>query len=266
MGEHVIPEVKGDYGTCVFQDCLDFLRVQKDKAFGLAITDPPYNDNETIVKGKNYNNTRNIKVYSNHIPNYPEWCIEWFTELQRVSERIIFTCGRNNLEFWLTSFPKTFNVGIWLIPNTACRGYISKFINFDYILFWGNFQRIYNKETFIEDDPFIFEQYVNSGFLLTDFEKELTHPHPKPLGLYEQLVLPLLPIRNILDIFIGSGTIGELGEKHKVNWVGVEKFDFRGDILARVENGRKNRIHINTQKTFTSLLVKKGITSDKINK
>lgn len=231
----MIDPIKGEYGICQFGDCLDFLSTVKDKEYAIGITDPPYNDGEETVKGQHYKAKRNIQQYSNKIPDYPNWCLKWFEELKRTCERIIFTCGRNNLEFWLSHYPKQFNIGIWKVPNAPSLGYISHNIQFDYILFYGDFHWVYPSEIFVAN--------ANLGIMIrTKEDKAIDHPHPKPLPLWEKLIIPLLPIKNMLDIFGGSCVTGELGEKYRIKWKTIEIDDFSKSSQIRITRGLNHRV------------------------
>lgn len=105
-----IKEVKGNFGSCVFDDCVEFMKTQKENQYDLGFSDPPW--------GHDYDGKHpmgiNAQTYKPEIENYndtfdPEWNLQWFTELRRICKRVVIAMG------W-----KHFN---WWVKNTDPRGY-----------------------------------------------------------------------------------------------------------------------------------------------
>ena len=89
-------------------DCLEYMRTLPDKAFQLAIADPPYgiNINESIGRRKGDKHSgRKKAVWDNQSPN-----AYFFKELFRVSDNIIIW-GANH---FIESLPKK-NASCWLL-------------------------------------------------------------------------------------------------------------------------------------------------------
>jgi site-specific DNA-methyltransferase (adenine-specific) len=141
-------------------DCMEFMRGLPDKAYDLAIVDPPYGIGASEMKmGKGKNKQWSSgKDWDNHTPN-----ADYFMELFRVSRnQIIF--GGNYFEL-----PKT---GGWIYWNKM-RG---KDVSFsDGELAWTNFLTVI-KQADVRYD----------GFIGADDER--IHPTQKPITLYKWIL------------------------------------------------------------------------------
>ena len=199
----------------------------EDNSFDLLLTDPPYNIEATITKGLKYNHRRDnyIKIYEDKIENYKEWCEKWYLEGKRIAKMVGFTCGKNNPQLWYTI--DNFHLVTWFIPNSSSRGFVSKFVKSEPILFSGDFKQ--NKLKFD-----IINAYVDSGFLVKPYD--IIHPHPKPLRLYNKIIKELNPL-SVIDPFLGSGTTAEVCEKLAIPWIGYEINEvYSQDIEKRLRN------------------------------
>lgn len=155
------------------QDCLEAMRAMPDKAFDLAIVDPPYGlGNWVQVSG----NVRGEAVtWNNAIPSP-----EYFSELSRVSrERIIwganyYNCfnGRGGAIIWNKSVPRESNMSVCEIAS------YSRLARVDYVdLPWRNILRT----------------------------EATIHPCQKPVALYKWLLQNYAkPDDTILDTHLGS--------------------------------------------------------------
>ena len=160
-------------------DCMDYMRGLPDKAFDLAIVDPPYgigvaalNFGARDVK----NESCDGKQWDNTTP--PD---EYFAELERVSvDRIIW--GAN----YFNCFSNKHGAIIWdkqnpMPTSSQCE-----------IASYSKHQRVaYYRQTWTN--------YVNT--------KATTHPTEKPVKLYEWLLTNYAkPGQRILDTHLGSGS------------------------------------------------------------
>lgn len=157
------------------QDCLAAMRAMPDKAFDLAIVDPPYGlGNWVQVSG----NVRGEAVtWNNAIPSP-----EYFSELSRVSrEQIIwganyYNCfnGRGGAIVWNKSVPRESNMSVCEIAS------YSRLARVDYIdLPWRNILRT----------------------------EATIHPCQKPVALYKWLLTNYAKQGDtILDTHLGSGS------------------------------------------------------------
>lgn len=175
-------------------DCMDVMRVMPDKAFDLAIVDPPYGINAAtttfIRKGKKtgkskYPSGLNYvhRDWDNSTPNH-----EYFHHLFRVSKNQIIWGG---------------NYFIQYLKNTPCMIVWDKDNGknkySDCELAWSSFKTGVRK--------FKFKWH---GMLQEDMKnKEIRiHPTQKPVALYKWLLANYAsPGDKILDTHLGSGSI-----------------------------------------------------------
>ena len=175
-------------------DCMDYMRELPDKAFELAIVDPPYGIN--IAK----ENPR-VSGRWNYIPKQWDSAIPndaYFAELRRVSEHQI----------------------IWGGNYFACLGASRGFIiwdkeqpveNFaDSEFAWTSFDRV--SKTFRY--PIIRQNFGKEGKI---------HPTQKPIALYEWLLTNYAkPGDRILDTHLGSGSSAIAAHNLGFDFVGME--------------------------------------------
>ena len=178
------------------QDCMEAMKVMPDKAYDLAIVDPPYGENiGTVVGGgkpfgsKGENRRGKViqpKIYrgfdDSRIPD-----AEYFMELKRVTKNQIIFGGN----FFLDHLPATPCMIVWDKLNSG---------NFaDCELAWTSFKTAVRKVSFMWN-----------GMLQGDMKnKEIRiHPTQKPVRLYEWLLKNYAkPGDRILDTHGGSGSI-----------------------------------------------------------
>jgi len=223
--------VHGNHGICYIQDCFSALKSLPNQSFALCLTDLPYNILTTKVR--NYRNRpvlkREIEEYDNNIPNYPQFCRDFFTEATRIAKMVVFTCGVQNLESWLSMYPKTFKIIIWYIRNYNEHGDISTFRAYEPLLCYNVPSRSFSFDCW--------DILIHSG---NNAKRKYKHPHPKPVELYDKIMEDLAP-DSVVDPFIGSGTTAESAEKHAYivkKWRGYEKNPrYVSDIEMRIKDG-----------------------------
>lgn len=161
-------------------DCMDYMKSCDDKAFDLAICDPPYGiDAGNMQMGKGlYQKWTKGKNWDNEIPT-----AEYFTELNRVSTKQIIWGGN------YFDLPKT---GGWVYWNKM-RG---KDVSFsDGELAWTNFLTTIKQVDCRYD-----------GFIGADANR--IHPTQKPVKLYSKVLHKFAEKgMKILDTHLGSGSI-----------------------------------------------------------
>ena len=155
-------------------DCMEYMKTLPDKAFELAIVDPPYGigvDKMTMFDGAKKQNRH--KEYSDVAPQE-----NYFLELFRVSQNQIIWGGNY------------FN-----LPPTRCYlswDKIQEFSGADFELAWTSFNK--PSKTFRMCRA---EAYGNGTI----------HPTQKPVALYEWLLTHYAnPGDKILDTHLGSGS------------------------------------------------------------
>ena len=154
-------------------DCLDFMKIQPDKAFDLAIADPPYGINAPNMRmgennGYTSTATRSKKGRLNTMPY--DWDLmpptqEFFDELFRVSKNQVIWGGNY--------FP---------LPPTRCV------VCWDKMQPWDNFSQIELAWTSFDTPAKIFRKSTTGGSVpdMRLFPK--IHPTQKPVELYAYLL------------------------------------------------------------------------------
>ncbi len=167
-------------------DCMDAMREMPDKAFELAIVDPPYGINMDGGKigGDNKGRATNYikKTWDKKAPED-----EYFVELLRVSKnQIVF--GANH---FISHIP--FDSPCWIVWDKDNTGNFA-----DCELAWTSFKSAVRKY-----------EFRWNGMLQGNMKnKEIRiHPTQKPVALYEWLLTNYAkPGDKILDTHLGSGS------------------------------------------------------------
>jgi len=181
--------------TLYHMDCMEFMRGLPDKAFDLAIVDPPYGIDiakKNIGNRANKNEACDGKDWDSAIPTD-----EYFKQLRRVSvEQIVW--GAN----YFNCFYGGMGAIIWDKENplpTSSRCEIASY---------SKHQRVgYYRQTWTN--------YVN--------DKGTSHPTEKPIKLYEWLLTTYAkPGQRILDTHLGSGSSAIAANNLGFEFVGME--------------------------------------------
>ena len=217
-----------------YEDCLKVLPFIPDKSIDLCFTDPPW--------GHSYNGQRpmgiNTKTEHTERVNYSddfdvEFNLAWFHEIKRICKRIVIAMGWKHFNWWVEN---THPVGyfIWHFKNGQGSTKISQFNSVHPLLCYGDWK----------DKKFRYncrETYIRNGFLNDAKEHKFKHPSPKPFEDWVLLIKELEP-ESLIDPFLGSGTLAEVGEFLQVPYVGIEvKKEYKDDIDFRIKRGRKRR-------------------------
>ncbi len=177
-------------------DCLKIMRGMPNGCVDAAIADPPYNNGTSYAS---YNDNR---------PDYQEWCVTWFTELRRISRRVVITPGHGNLWMW-GAIEKPFGVGCWYKPGNPASS----------VLGWCCWEPwlYYASRGGVLGGPDVIRATVSRQ------PDTGNHPCPKPLSLMVQLVEKVTrPCQTVLDPFMGSGTTGVACVQTGRNFIGIE--------------------------------------------
>ena len=181
-------------------DCMEYMATLPDKAFDLAIVDPPYGigaNKMTLGNGKN-------KIYRGET----DWDKlpppkEYFTELQRVSKNQIIW-GANH---FISRIP--IDSSCWVVwdKGTGDNDFA------DCELAWTSFTCPVRK---------YFKSWVGAN-AKEKFEKQRIHPTQKPMELYGYLLQKFAkPGDKILDTHLGSGSSRIAAHKLGFEFVGCE--------------------------------------------
>lgn len=164
-------------------DCMEAMKQMPDKAFDLAIVDPPYGIGFAMEKERKPTATRSAqfkfkcKEWDNSIP--PK---EYFDQLFRVSKNQI-VWGAN---YFLDFLPKTSCVIIWDKLNPEGMRFS------DGEMAWGSFNTALRICKVIR----------------TYLQEDQIHPTQKPVKLYEWILKNYAkPGDKVLDTHLGSGSI-----------------------------------------------------------
>ena len=176
------PVTIGD-ATLMQVDCMEYLATLPDKAFSLAITDPPYG----VKRDKGFGGFGGFGAPIARKKYKGEWDSQrpeksYFDELIRVSEHQIIWGGN----FYTDIIPQANHWLFWDKQNTMPTFG-------DGELAWTSFQRNSVKRHILEYNG------------LLGREKERIHPTQKPVKLYEWLLTNYAtPGDRILDTHLGS--------------------------------------------------------------
>lgn len=184
-------------------DCMEYMAKQPDKAFDLAIVDPPYGinfglfnrtkrmANGTRIKADRYKNAD----WDNGIPS-----AEYFAELSRIARNSIIWGGN------YFDLPPTQGFIFWYKQNP-----VDNFSDGEYA--WTSFQR--------PAKCFNFKYYGSLEGHTSATEK--VHPTQKPVKLYEWLLTNYAkPGQRILDTHLGSGSSAIAAHNLGFDFVGME--------------------------------------------
>ena len=194
-------------------DCIEYMAGLPDKAFDLAIVDPPYGigvDSLNFGAREMKNKSCDGKGWDNSTP--PD---EYFVELKRVScEQIIW--GAN----YFNCFSNKHGAIVWdkenpMPTSSQCE-----------IASYSKHQRVaYYRQTWTN--------YVNT--------KGTAHPTEKPVKLYEWLLTNYAkPGQRILDTHLGSGSSAIAAHNLGFDFVGMElDKDYYEAAVKRFEQHKK---------------------------
>lgn len=195
--------------TLYLGDCMDVMSEMPDKAFSLAIVDPPYGININCNIGRR---SGDIKKHA-----YKKWDSvapdsKYFTELQRVSNNQI-VWGANNFS-WL---PPSNG---WIVWDKDISGDVD----------FSECELAYSscKNTV---KRFLYRAQTNENY------SEKIHPTQKPVALYKWLLSRYAkPGDMILDTHGGSGSIvcACLDMGYSITWIEKDE-DYYNAALKRIE-------------------------------
>lgn len=202
-------------------DCMNFMKGLPDKAFFLAITDPPYGD--SVVSGGYMNNcatgVAKVKQYNTAVWKQKAPDEQYFNELRRVSvNQIIF--GANHFGMMPPS-------SCWIVWDKQNTGDYA-----DCELAWTSFKTAVRKFTFMWN-----------GMLQGNMKcKEIRqHPCQKPVALYKWLLKNYAKDGdNILDTHLGSGSSAIACHDMGFDFTGIEiDKDYYDVAVKRLQNHQK---------------------------
>lgn len=179
--------------TLLHGDCMDYMQQLPNKAFDLAIVDPPYGLPKDAVHGRGKLKGR---VLNKNAKEFALWdikpTIEYFNELFRVSKNQIIWGGN-----------------YFALPPT--RGIIC----WDKVQPWKNFSQIEYAWTSFDTPAKLFRFDNRTGGKI--------HPTQKPVKLYQWLLSTYAnPGDKILDTHLGSGSSAIACSNMEFEMTGIE--------------------------------------------
>lgn len=206
-------------------DCMEYMATLPDKAFDLAIVDPPYGINAAELFGGDTRKSGNgcamkssfeKKGWDESIPTR-----EYFEQLERVSKnRIVW--GANYMTNYL---PPSMGWIVWDKDNGT-----TKFSDCE--LAFSSFDNALRKF-----------KYTWNGMIQGDMKNKEARIHPtkKPVKLYEWLLTNYAkPGQRILDTHLGSGSSAIAAHNLGFDFVGMElEKDYYDAAVKRFEEHKK---------------------------
>jgi len=184
-------------------DCLEYMRTLPDKAFQLAIADPPYGIGEDGKSNHSRNNMAKATLYTPKEWDAKAMPQEWYDELRRISRNQIIW-GANH---FISHIP--FDSPCWVVWDKKNSGDFA-----DCELAWTSFPTAVR----------IF-RFMWNGMLQEDMShKEIRiHPTQKPVALYAWLLKNYAkPGDRIFDPMMGSQSSRIAAYKMGFDYVGCE--------------------------------------------
>ena len=177
-------------------DCMHYMRTQPDKAFDLAVVDPPYgigNFTRGAYRGKKYNKKWDVP-WNDITPGR-----EYFAELQRVSRNQIIW----GINYYAAFVPAVGRI-VWDKQNESGVGSACEIASQSF-------------------DLRVVKCIVrHTGFINTDIGAKI-HPCQKPMQLYRWVLDNYAkPGQRILDTHLGSGSSAIAADYFGVDFVGCE--------------------------------------------
>jgi len=180
-------------------DCMSYMATLPDKAFDLAIVDPPYNvgASDGSFGNRGYDSkTSKLKHYANH-DKLPE--ADYFNELKRVS--------KNWIVWGANYYPQYFNHSGAIVWHKKNDNPLS-----DCEIAFQSFNKLV-KYVWVEWQ----------GFLKGGETGQRIHPNQKPIKLYDWILMNYAKSGDkILDTHLGSGSSAIAAHKMGFDFVGCE--------------------------------------------
>ena len=177
-------------------DCLDVMRLMKDKCVDLILTDPPY--------GIEFQSNHRLRKYEK-IKGDDKYPIEVIYELKRLAKRAIYIfCRWDNLKD--LPYPKSFLV--WVKNNWSMGDLLHEHgRQWEGIAFYPQ-----EGHEFLKRIPDV----INSNRTGNNL-----HPTEKPVDLIKKIIQANVGDL-IFDPFLGSGTTAVAAKQLKRNFIGIE--------------------------------------------
>ena len=208
---------KTDLGVLLCGDCLEILPLIKEP-ISVTFADPPYNI------GFDYDGYDDNKSFS----EYNNLCRKWISILKNKSKLLLITPGTNN--YYLYDHRSPLGITYWLNRTKRMRAKIHHFSKIERVYIYGELDNKYPMD-----------------YIIADYKKDPLAegaPCPKPIELYEKMIINQYPGEIILDPFASSGTIGVVGERLQRPWIGIELSEKYCEIAKKRIEAEANQIKL----------------------
>ena len=191
-------------------DCMEYMKGLPDKAFDLAVVDPPYGI-KIASNGRLHNNSKYDRGFTKNAEYKP---VSWddaipdekyFKELQRVSKKQIIFGGNFFFEYLQStrSFIVWYKKGKDTNPNFSPAEFA-----------WTNCDGL---------PKVYFVDWIGFGYLNNTRGQEKIHPTEKPIDLYRRILKDYAKEgMKVLDTHLGSGSSAIAAHQMGFDFVGCE--------------------------------------------
>lgn len=231
---------------CYFVDCVSAMRQIPDNSFGLTITDPPYNVEVGKYRDTHSRFIQDVGHFNKEAVEYTDTMTErdyerfsrdWFEQVMRISEMLIFTPGNPNLHMWYDiQEPK--EKLIHYKHNCISFKHGCRFSKYEDILVYGKVKNFHFRSDVL-DIP------LNDFFLQKNNIKGKT---PKEIKLWRVIIkraMERIDNKSIFDPMCGSGPTIQVAEELRLPWLAFEiNPENADDIRTRIKIGKKPKTNL----------------------
>ncbi len=225
------------WNDCNFMDCMEGMKNLPDKSIDLCLTDPPWDvDLGRCGKARqrlswhDYNYFDNKKMFNDNIEDYVKFSKEWFKEVNRICNQVIFTPGNVNMGMWF-NIEKPKEILIHYKRDSITISHYTRFCQHDFILCYGNLRAFQFRDSVLDIPA------CGKGGSQYTRKIDLQHACPKNIILWRILMQRSRP-KTVIDPFLGSGTTLQVAIEQGVKCLSFEiDSSFKDDIEKRKEEG-----------------------------
>lgn len=225
----------------VYEDCMNEkngLPTLEDKSIDLGYTDPVWNSdmkpNVRKYHNRELDNDKNKSFFNDKIEDFEEWTLKWFSELERICQRIVLVIGETYKYWWIRNTEPIGDAPV-LWKNGFSGSKIANKSKKSTYLFYGDFKKgqklkvdYIAKKIYTKQLPFITPFTLEWGFCSE--EKHFNHPSPKGIKIALSALRQLKPT-SLLDPFTGSGSFIYAAHILNIPWLGYEiNKEYKHDI------------------------------------
>lgn len=226
--EITLPDTDRGGWKIVNQDCLEFMKNQKDKQYDVIFTSPPYNDSGSEKDGCVEKGFRHRKYsFAEYRDDWLEWQTECIEQMQRITKKFVLynvqpiLSNKNDVYKLIGNFANDIHmILIWYKPNAQPQHYEHRISNcYEMVLVIKG--KDWNKKKFwlnTNGNRNVIVQNINSNH---EYSKE--HRALMSLNFAEEIIKNYTEEGDLIyDPFCGLATTGIACVKNNRNFVGTE--------------------------------------------